>query len=86
MSDGPPPEDDTDDPSLNGWMRRVSVTHDGKPIGYTEPLSDDYPFHSRLGPRFTSAQSRAAFKATMARGARKATLRSRFLSALKRGE
>jgi hypothetical protein len=78
------PPDDSDDPSLSGWMRRVAVTHDGKPIGYTEPLSDDYPFHSRLGPRFTTAQSRAAFKATTARGARKATLRSRFLSALKR--
>jgi hypothetical protein len=85
MSDVPPDDDNDDQLPLSGWTRRVSVTHDGRPIGYTEPLSDDYPFHSRLGPRFTTAQSRAAFKATTARGRQKGNLRSRFLSALKRG-
>jgi hypothetical protein len=56
----------TDD--LTGNTRRVTVTHDGKPIGYTEPLEREW----RGKPAKRSAKARAnglkAIKAMRDRG------------------
>lgn len=49
----------TDDMDLTGNTRRVSVTHDGKPIGWTEPLSREWRGNLKIAKAKKIARSRA---------------------------
>lgn len=53
---------------LTGNARRVSVTHDGKPIGYTEPLERTWRGNMAARKAKARIQGLKAIKARQARG------------------
>jgi hypothetical protein len=57
------------DPDLTAGTRRVAWTHDGKPIGHTEPLDRDW--RGNVSAAAAKARSRAARAQSRARGVAK---------------